>query len=281
MGTQPALNPRDLTVESAAFPLNVSLRALEPVRKVTRGDLPGLFDAVFSERPALQEEEIQHAYRLRYQVYCLDKGYEDPKARPEGFECDEYDERARHSLLVDRQSGDALGTVRLVHAFEGPDWLAGLPLAAYAEPASLAALAHLPGGSTAEVSRFSVSRRAAGRLRSASVFQNALKDNELARPAWQAKLLPYMSLGLVRGLVRMSVEAGITHWCLAAEPSLLRRLRAFGLYFVDCGPLVEHRGLRQVCYAKLDGLLERAARERPEMWDIMTQGGSLWPQETH
>ena len=101
------------------------------------------------------------------------------------------------------------------------------------------------------------------------------------RPAWHAKLLPYMSLGLVRGLVRMSAMAGITHWCLAAEPSLLRRLRAFGLHFVDCGPLVDHRGLRQVCYAKLDGLLERAARDCPEMWDIMTQNGSLWPLERH
>ncbi|HEY9550428.1 MAG TPA: hypothetical protein VIR45_13090, partial [Kiloniellaceae bacterium] len=67
----------------------------------------------------------------------------------------------------------------------------------------------------------------------------------------------------------------IAYWCLAAEPSLLRRLRAFGLHFHNAGPLVEHRGLRQVCYANLEGLLARAEAERPEFWDIITVGGFL------
>ena len=86
-----------------------------------------------------------------------------------------------------------------------------------------------------------------------------------------------MSLGLIRGLVRLSIEQGITHWCLAAEPSLLRRLRGFGLHFKDAGPLVDHRGLRQVCYAELKSLLERAEKERPEFWSVITQGGFLTP----
>jgi N-acyl amino acid synthase of PEP-CTERM/exosortase system len=62
---------------------------------------------------------------------------------------------------------------------------------------------------------------------------------------------------------------------LAAEPSLLRRLRGFGLHFRDAGPLVEHRGLRQVCYAELEALLDRARAEHPEFWDVITVGGFL------
>src|SRR3546814_4081419 len=56
-----------------------------------------------------------------------------------------------------------------------------------------------------------------------------------------------MALGLFRGIIRLSIRREVSHWCLAAEPSLLRRLRGLGLHFEPAGPLDEHRGLRQIC----------------------------------
>src|SRR3546814_18623440 len=88
-----------------------------------------------------------------------------------------------------------------------------------------------------------------------------------------------MALGLFRGIIRLSIRREVSHWCLAAEPSLLRRLRGLGLHFEPAGPLVEHRGLRQICYAEVTELLARVEAERPEIWDVMTLGGLLLSDE--
>ncbi|WP_299616445.1 PEP-CTERM/exosortase system-associated acyltransferase [Pelagibius sp.] len=232
------------------------------------------FDEVFKEATASEPHEITEAFRLRYQVYCLERGFEEAEAFAGGMERDQYDDDAFHTLLTDRKSGHALGTVRLIKPEAASDWLSELPLAAYAPPESVEELLRLPAGATAEVSRFAIARSARKLLRLVP-RQDGTELEE--QPRLRERLLPYMSLGLIRGLVRLSIEQGITHWCLAAEPSLLRRLRGFGLHFKDAGPLVDHRGLRQVCYAELKSLLERAEKERPEFWSVITQGGFLTP----
>jgi N-acyl amino acid synthase of PEP-CTERM/exosortase system len=233
------------------------------------------FDAVFSETPVSTAADIEEAFRLRYLVYCLDRGFEDAKDCPGGLEQDQYDDGALHCLLKDRVGKRPLGTVRLVTAAARPSGINGIPLAEYACEESMKILRSLPRRSTAEVSRFAITRSAREILWQTLETPGA----ELRTPAVDAdrsgKLLPYMSLGLIRGLVRLSMQHGITHWCLAAEPSLLRRLRGFGLHFVNAGPLVEHRGLRQICYANVHELLERAEAEHPEFWDIITVGGFL------
>ena len=249
----------------------------EPSLSDSRLELLCQFDDVFKEISAEQPQEIEQAFRLRYQVYCLEQGFEAPDAFTGGMEQDSYDAFAHHSLLVDRTSALPLGTVRLINPANSPDWVSDLPVASYAAPESIDALKRLPGGSTAEVSRFAIARVARQKFGQSRDGLGKTRQQPGREIPLRDKMRPYMSLGLIRGLVRLSVENGITHWCLAAEPSLLRRLRAFGLHFTAAGPLVDHRGLRQVCYAELKGLFERARQERPEFWHVMTQGGFLTP----
>jgi hypothetical protein len=45
-----------------------------------------------------------------------------------------------------------------------------------------------------------------------------------------------MRLGLVQGLVRISQELGLTHWCAVMEPSLLRLLRRTAIHFEPLAP---------------------------------------------
>ena len=270
MGTQPS--PETLRASLPSPSLSLSCRPVDA--PVARAPLPRLdvlkhFDSVFSETPATTATDIEDAFRLRYQVYCLDRGFESADACPQGMERDSYDAYALHCLLRERAGTQPIGTVRLVRPAATPAWFSGLPLAAYAPQESMADIMRLPAGTTAEVSRFAITRAAREVLRASSA-QVSPKLEGVGE-----KLLPFMSLGLIRGLVRLSMQHGVTHWCLAAEPSLLRRLRSFGLHFTNAGPLVDHRGLRQVCYAELGTLLERAEAERPEFWDIMTEGGLL------
>lgn len=275
MGYLPSSAALQSSLSASHRSLNSAIEQCEMSPPSGRLDLLRRFDDVFKETSAITGREKEEAFRLRYQVYCLDRGFEEADACPEGMEQDHYDSYAYHSLLRDRITQQALGTVRLIRPVAESNWLSRLPLAEYAHQDSLDELMRLPGGSTAEVSRFAIARAARKWL--SLVPDTVEQAGDAPAPMWRQKLLPYMSLGLIRGLVRLSLEHSVTHWCLAAEPSLLRRLRTFGLHFKDAGPLVDHRGLRQVCYAELDGLLERAEGERPEFWEIMTQDGFLLP----
>jgi N-acyl amino acid synthase of PEP-CTERM/exosortase system len=275
MGTQPSPRLLASSFATSSASLGSASQAALPSPLQDRLDVLRHFDAVFSEAPVSTPTDIEEAFRLRYLVYCLDRGFEDAHACPDGQEKDPYDDSALHCLLRDRIGKHPLGTVRLVLADAQPGGTDDLPLAEYAPEEGLEALASLPAATTAEVSRFAIARSAREILRRSHEDLGARLDTIGQFPERAGKLLPYMSLGLIRGLVRQSMQNGITHWCLAAEPSLLRRLRGFGLHFRNAGPLVDHRGLRQVCYAELKELLAVARTERPEFWDIITVGGFL------
>src|SRR3546814_18883719 len=60
------------------------------------------------------------------------------------------------------------------------------------------------------------------------------------------------------------------------EPTLLRLLSRLGIYFDPIGPLVDYHGRRQPCYIKVSTLLARVARERPDVWEVLTDRGRHW-----
>ena len=53
-------------------------------------------------------------HQLRYQVFCLETGYEDPAQFPDGEEKDEWDDHAVHFLVKERASGQWVAAMRLV-----------------------------------------------------------------------------------------------------------------------------------------------------------------------
>jgi len=53
-------------------------------------------------------------YQLRYQVFCLETGYEDPAQFPDGEEKDEWDDDAVHFLVKEKASGLWVAAMRLV-----------------------------------------------------------------------------------------------------------------------------------------------------------------------
>jgi len=54
------------------------------------------------ERPEL----LEASYALRYQVYCLETGYEDASAFPDGLERDGDDAHSVHGLVYYRARRD-------------------------------------------------------------------------------------------------------------------------------------------------------------------------------
>jgi len=208
------------------------------------------FRARYVVRPADTTDLVRQAHQLRHQVYCLERGYEPGRG---GLERDEFDAYAQHAVLCERRSGEVVGTVRLI--LPAGDAAGVLPIQQLCAPELLKML---PLGTTAEVSRFAVSKQ---------------------RRDWNTAADPLLRLGLVQGAVRISRDLGITHWCAVMERSLLRLLRTSAIHFAPVGPCVEHHGLRQPAVADLGALLARMEREQPALWSLVTDDGRFWPGE--
>jgi len=228
----------------------------------------------FDVRPATTEGLRERAYRLRYQVYCMEHGFEDPADNPEGLETDAYDEYAETAVLIHRPTELAAGTVRLVlPRADTPG--ESFALQEICKDPLIADPVRFPVARMGEVSRFCISKRFRRRL------QDLRYPNELDHVAprlsrrEERRLLPHMTLGLIEALVRLNVENGLTHWCAAMEPQLLRLLTRIGIHFEPIGPMVAHHGMRQPCVARLVDLLARVNAERPDVWEVITDQGRL------
>ena len=85
-----------------------------------------------------------------------------------------------------------------------------------------------------------------------------------------------LRLCLIRGIVQLSGELGLTHWCALMEPKLLRLLQMSAIYFHQISGMVEHHGLRQPSCIGLFEMLDRVRQEKPIVWDFITGSGELW-----
>jgi len=222
-----------------------------------------LFDVVPADTPAL----LKQVYRLRYQVYCMENDFENPQDHPEGLEADAFDTRSVHTLLLDRSTRTVAGTARLIL----PDWdspQASLPIQLVTDRKQPLLR------QSAEVSRFAISKQYR------KLLETQQDSGNYDLQAQKRMLMPCITLGLIKGIVRMSVEHGITEWYAVMEPALLRLLSRFGIYFKPLGPLVEYHGMRQPCQVNLASLLERVRKDRPDVWDVITdEGRSLVGQD--
>ena len=196
---------------------------------------------------------LREAHRLRHQVYCVERAFETGQ---DGMERDQYDGHARHAVVRWRQTGEVVGAVRLIL----PKTLAGggaLPIHHVCDPALLHAV---PAATTGEVSRFALAKQLTRQVRSISPASFSL-----------------LRLALIQGAVRLSAEAGHTHWLAVMEPTLLRLLAITGLHFTPLGPVVAYHGLRQPAVAELAPVLARMAVEQPVVWDFITRNGTWYP----
>lgn len=224
------------------------------------------FEIVSADTPAL----IDEAHKLRYQVYCEEKGYEDAACYPDGREYDEYDRRSVHSLIRHRDSGIYVGVVRLVLPDCG-SLHAPLPMERHCH-LNLATthpqLDALPREAIGEISRFSVSKMFRRRIAEEGVIYGVSGAGSDVHPHFDRRLLPHITLGLIAAFIRMCAKHGI-HYCYAVmEPTLLRFLNRFGIQFSTLGEAIDYRGLRVPAFIAA-GNLELIKRTRADLWELI------------
>jgi len=232
-------------------------------------DLLARYNMYFRTQAAGTPESIEMALAIRYQVFCLERNFENPAQHSDHLEKDEFDRRAIHSLIFHRPRAEAIGTVRLIlPTSETHD----LPIQRLLRENGLHAGDYFPSHKTAEVSRFAISNEFRRRSTDSSTHVR-ISDARWGRESERRSNLP--CLGLIQILLRQSIACGITHWAAVMEPKLLRMLASMGIHFMSVGPLVSHHGLRQPSYCYLPSMLETLRRERPEYWNVVSNAGEL------
>jgi N-acyl amino acid synthase of PEP-CTERM/exosortase system len=245
-------------------------RASHPAQDQTPNDLLTHFNSYFRTQAADTESLIQTAQAIRYQVYCLERKFENPEEQRGCLESDVYDSAAAHSLVIHRATETAIGTGRLILPYQTQD---GMPIQRLLAENGFNAADYFPIETSAEVSRFAISNQFRRRPGDNGVVPGATGEQDReCRGAMPC-------LGLIQEITRQSRALGLTHWAAVMEPKLLRMLALIGIHFTPVGPLVSHHGLRQPSYACIAQVLERLKRERPDHWAVVTDGGVLMPQE--
>ncbi|MBL8838994.1 MAG: PEP-CTERM/exosortase system-associated acyltransferase [Alphaproteobacteria bacterium] len=217
------------------------------------------FRVVMADTADLRNE----SFRLRHKVYCVEHGFLDALDHPDGRERDEYDSHSLHALLQHQETGRFIGTVRLVLPRPRAERYV-MPMAGLCGDPRFLSGRLLPLASTAEVSRFAISHELRRELMAGG-----------ASCAQQRRVAMNLTLGLMTGVLQLSVAAGITHLCAVMEPALLRLLARQGISFAPLGPLVEYHGLRQPAYGLVRQIVDDLRETHPEHWDIVTDDGRL------
>jgi N-acyl-L-homoserine lactone synthetase len=198
--------------------------------------------------PALMDQ----GFRLRYQVYCLEREFLNASDYPDQREIDEFDRYSVHVGAVDAL-GDLAGTARLIMA--NPR---GYPMFRYCAFSAEVRALNEPGTVAVEVSRVSISRH-------------------YARRQQRRRSEPFLTL--LNAVIRGAKRAGATHLIGATDAALHRWLLHYGFPYRSAGPPVDYCGLVAPCIMSLHELDEVILGGRYASLDGFPVGWdpSLWP----
>lgn len=213
-----------------------------PLHFKMRPSVHRLFDD--SYEVVLADTEVSRAihHKIRYQVYCMERDFENPANFPTGEESDRWDSHAAQFIVRQRDSEAWVAAIRLV-----------LPYAASFPLETLHCLtpghaAHLRRRHLGEISRVCV-------IRSPNPHHsNPHLDHNFGHvtPDRESQVM----LGLIRTIIIHGLERGIEHCYLLVTDAFARLLRRIGVVLHSVGTATEHRGFRA---PYLMGLRETAA----------------------
>lgn len=228
-------------------------------------NLSALYRTSLLASTAQTPADKQAAYQLRYQVYCVERGYEPCERFKSKAEQDSYDARSIHMLTRHRASGNVLGVTRLVP--DERESRHALPIEAHQIPGVNNYLDRLRRSGMirlAEVSRLAVTRDIGSRCR--TVVEGA--DVAAITPTIHSQ---HVSMGLLAQLFRQTLEAGITHWVALADANLLRCYGRLGIQAHKIGPEVNFRGTRQPMLANTLEVWREVQRRCPTLATLVRE----------
>jgi len=208
-----------------------------------------VFDDEYEVVLADTDESLRAHFRLRYLVYCLDKGYEDPSQFPDAQERDAYDVHSAHFLVRHRQTAQWIATLRLVL----PD-VGILPIQRHGGLDQHADRL-ITSGRVAEVSRLCRYCGDSGKHR---LNQGRLRRNARVDDAG-------VMFALLRAAFFYCLEREIEHLMFLTRPAMARLVGRLAIPLRRVGEACDHRGTRYPYAADLRTALATVARDAPKV----------------
>lgn len=177
--------------------------------------------------------------RIRYQVFCLDKGFENPDEFSAARETDHWDDHSAHFIVQNRTTGKWVAATRIVLPQTG-DQLPVDRLQVFERDQHIE-----PGQPVGEISRFCIVNN-----RSTEV---SLPDGVVSGPnslaAWGIGSIGNsqrfeVTLGMIRSIIIFALKRDIDFCVMLITDAFARLLRKLGVSLHQAGPTAEHRGLR-------------------------------------
>jgi N-acyl amino acid synthase of PEP-CTERM/exosortase system len=237
------------------------------------------FARYFEMSLAQTDEQKQAVYRVRYNVYCEEFGYEDAEAFKDGFETDAFDEQSIHCLVTHKPTGTPAGCVRLVTV----DADTKMPMEQHcADALDAEFFRHMKNrrGYMAEISRLAVDgqfRRRRGEQESR--FGNTSTLHFAAREQRTFSLIAvslFLAASAVADLLRRTD-------CFAImEPFLPVILKRTGVSVQRIGSDFDYKGTRAPYYLNIDEAVRSAPDElrlcyevvRAQFAEVLVPGGN-------
>ena len=219
------------------------------------------------------KDVLKDTFKMRYEVYVQEFGFEKKEDHPNGFEMDDFENESIHFACLN-ESDSVVGTIRLV--LSSPK---GFPIEHAVETTFIGEKPH--PSKIAEISRLTVSkdlrrRKEDGFFGVESYITKkeggVLPDDGTIPDEMQGRKNPIIVLGLYQVMYHESLRRGITHWYMITEEKLFYALKKYGFLFHKIGKPVEYHGQRTPYLANVEELLKNLKKESPDMYDLMQTG---------
>ncbi|MCU0564016.1 MAG: PEP-CTERM/exosortase system-associated acyltransferase [Desulfobacterales bacterium] len=195
-----------------------------------------MFDKDFELFLADTEEGIALNQRVRYRVFCLEKGFEDATEFPDGRERDPWDEVSVHFAVREKATGNWVGATRII-----------LPLAEQFPVEQQDGLVRehaegVPRYTLSEVSRICIVRDGGPVVAFPGGASGGATD-EVAGVSNRRQERDVL-LGLIRAIIEYCLDHGIRHGYMFVTDAFAKLLERLGVAFHQVGERTEYRGIR-------------------------------------
>lgn len=231
-------------------------------------------------RPVTLDESAQllnMSYRLRYQSFCLERLFFSKEQYPAELESDVFDRTSVHVGVLNAQD-ELVGTARVVMPNS-----AGLPLLQHCTLFPHETTLADPSNTVVELSRVCVNRRwnrATEKARALSKESASAKSPSSVLEPGHESVDAFAAL--IKGMYQVTKRLHGTHWIIAVEKALRRRISRYGLPFRAAGPEADYYGPVApyvMSLAELDDVIR--SREYPVLDDFpVGLEPEYWPRAT-
>jgi len=195
-----------------------------------------MFDSRFELFLADTDDGIALNQRVRYQVFCLEKGFEDAAEFPDGREHDKWDDVSIHFVVRERATGHWVAATRII-----------LPLADQfpVEEQEGFVPGHaegIPRHTLSEVSRICIVRDG-GAVVAFPGGPSGAWTEEVAGVSDRRRERDVL-VGLVRAITEYALDHGLRLGYMLITDAFAKLLQRLGVVFHQVGEKTEYRGMR-------------------------------------